>query len=220
MKLKVIITGATGMVGEGVMQECMVNPAVEKILLINRKPSGFSHPKVSEIIHPDFNDITPILDQLSGYDACYFCSGVSSVGMKEDAYTAVTYLLTVNFARSLATVNHGMTFCYVSGAGTDSTEKGKSMWARVKGKTENTLTKFPFKAVFNFRPAFMKATKGAKNLKTLYKALAFLYPLIKTIWPNYVLTMEQVGKAMINVTLKGYPTHTIEVKDIAILAKG
>ncbi|MBC9930190.1 epimerase [Chitinophaga qingshengii] len=220
MKLKVIITGATGMVGEGVMQECMVNPAVEKILLINRKPSGFSHSKVSEIIHHNFNDITPIIDQLRGYDACYFCLGVSSVGMKEDAYRAVTYTLTMNFAGSLAAVNPGMTFCYVSGAGTDSSEKGRQMWARVKGKTENDLTKLPFKAVYNFRPAFMKATPGAKKLKTLYKALAFLYPLLKAIAPNYVLTLEAVGKAMINITLKGYPNHTIEVKDIAALAKG
>lgn len=218
MKLKVIITGATGMVGEGVMQECIANPNVEKILLINRKPSGVAHPKVTEILHNNFSDISPIVDQLKGYDACYFCLGVSSVGMKEEAYYAVTYTLTLNFARSLATVNPGMTFCYVSGAGTDSSEKGKVMWARVKGKTENDLTKLPFKAVYNFRPAFMKATPGAKNLKTLYKALSFLY-FLRSIFPNYFLTLEEVGKAMINVAIHGYPKQILEVKDIATLAK-
>ncbi|NML37686.1 epimerase [Chitinophaga sp. G-6-1-13] len=218
MKLKVIITGATGMVGEGVMQECIANPKVEKILLLNRKPSGVVHPKVTEILHNNFSDISPIVDQLKGYDACYFCLGVSSVGMKEEAYYAVTYTLTLNFARSLAAVNPGMTFCYVSGAGTDSSEKGKIMWARVKGKTENDLTKLPFKAVYNFRPAFMKATKGAKNLKPIYKIFSFMY-VFRVIFPYYFLTLEEVGKAMINVTFNGYSTHTIEAKDIPILAK-
>ncbi|MGN7819368.1 epimerase [Chitinophaga sp. 22536] len=218
MKLKVIITGATGMVGEGVMQECIANPAVAQILLINRKPSGVVHPKVTEILHNNFSDISPIMDQLQGYDACYFCLGVSSVGMKEEAYYAVTYTLTLNFAGSLAAVNPGITFCYVSGAGTDSTEKGKLMWARVKGKTENDLTKLPFKAVYNFRPAFMKATKGAKNLKPIYRAFSFLY-VFRAIFPYYFITLEEVGKAMINVTLNGYTTPTIEAKDIIILAK-
>jgi uncharacterized protein YbjT (DUF2867 family) len=218
MTLKVIITGATGMVGEGVMQECIANPQVEKILLINRRPSGVAHPKVTEILHNNFNDLSPVIDQLKGYDACYFCLGVSSVGMKEDAYYAVTYTLTMNFAGSLAAVNPRMTFVYVSGAGTDSSEKGKLMWARVKGKTENDLMKLPFKAVYNFRPAFMKPTKGAKNIKPAFKALSFLYAL-RIIFPYYFLTLEEVGKAMIAVTADGYPKHTIEAKDIALLAK-
>lgn len=218
MKLKVIITGATGMVGEGVMQECIANPKVEKILLVNRKPSGVVHPKVTEILHNNFSDISPIVDQLKGYDACYFCLGVSSIGMKEEAYYAVTYTLTLNFAGSLAAVNPGMTFCYVSGAGTDSSEKGRVMWARVKGKTENDLTKLSFKGVYNFRPAFMKATKGAKNVNSLYKILSFLF-IFRSIFPNYFLTLEQVGKAMINIAINGYSKHVIEVKDIAILAK-
>ncbi|QJB35844.1 NAD-dependent epimerase/dehydratase family protein [Chitinophaga oryzae] len=218
MKLKVIITGATGMVGEGVMQECIANPKVEKILLINRKPTGVTHPKVTEVLHSNFSDISPVLDQLKGYDACYFCLGVSSVGMKEPAYYAVTYTLTLNFAGALAAVNPGMTFVYVSGAGTDSTEKGKLMWARVKGKTENDLTKLPFKAVYNFRPAFMKATKGAKNTPSLYKVFSVLY-FLRSIFPNYFLTLTEVGKAMINVTINGYARPTIEVQDIALLAK-
>ncbi|WP_018630535.1 NAD-dependent epimerase/dehydratase family protein [Niabella aurantiaca] len=219
MKLKVIITGATGMVGEGVLQECLVNPAVEKILLINRRPSGYLHPKIEEILHSNFNDIAPIADQVKGYDACYFCLGVSSIGMKEPDYYAATYTLTLNFARVLAGRNPQMTFCYVSGAGTDSTEKGRQMWARVKGKTENDLMKLPFKAVYHFRPAFMKPTKGARNVKGFYKVITALYPLFRVLNANYFLTLEEVGKAMIQVSVTGYPAPVIEVKDIVRLAK-
>lgn len=218
MKLNVIITGATGMVGEGVLQECITNEQIGKILLVNRKPSGVSDPKVTELVHRDFNDISTVIDQLKGYDACYFCAGVSSVGLKEEAYYALTYTLTLNFARQLAGANPGMTFCYVSGAGTDSTEKGRIMWARVKGKTENDLTKLPFKAVYNFRPAFMKPTKGAKNVKGGYTLLTAIYPVLKFLIPRYVLTLEQVGKAMINVSLNGYNKSIVDVKDISQLA--
>jgi uncharacterized protein YbjT (DUF2867 family) len=218
MKLNVIITGATGMVGEGVLQECIKNEQVGKILLVNRKPSGVSDPKVTELLHRDFNDISSVIDKLTGYDACYFCAGVSSIGLKEEAYYALTYTLTLNFAKQLAAANPGMTFCYVSGAGTDSTEKGRLMWARVKGKTENDLVKLPFKAVYNFRPAFMKPTKGAKNVKGGYTLLAAIYPIVKLLTPRYVLTLEQVGKAMINVSVSGYHSTTVEVKDIAVLA--
>lgn len=219
MKLKVIITGATGMVGEGILQECLQNADVEKILLINRKPSGYAGPKIEEVLHSNFNDITTVADKLTGYDACFFCLGISSIGMKEAAYYAVTYTLTMDFAKSLAALNPGMTFCYVSGSGTDSSEKGGQMWARVKGKTENDLQKLPFKAVYNFRPAFMKPTKGAKNIKPVLKVLNALYPLIRALAPSYVLTLEQVGKAMINITKNGYNKPNIEVKDIAVLAK-
>ncbi|MDQ0108432.1 uncharacterized protein YbjT (DUF2867 family) [Chitinophaga terrae (ex Kim and Jung 2007)] len=218
MKLNVIITGATGMVGEGVLQECIKNEQVGKILLVNRKPSGVSDPKVTELLHRDFNDISSVIDKLTGYDACYFCAGVSSIGLKEEAYYALTYTLTLNFAKQLAAANPGMTFCYVSGAGTYSTEKGRLMWARVKGKTENALVKLPFKAVYNFRPAFMKPTKGAKNVKGGYTLLAAIYPIVKLLAPRYVLTLEQVGKAMINVSVSGYHSTTVEVKDIAVLA--
>jgi uncharacterized protein YbjT (DUF2867 family) len=219
MKLKVIITGATGMVGEGVLQECMQNADVEKVLLINRRPAGISDPKVEEIIHNNFNDISSIADRLKGYNACFFCLGVSSVGMKEDAYYAVTYTLTMDFAIQLAAINPGMVFCYVSGAGTDSSEKGSLMWARVKGRTENDLLKLPFEAAYNFRPAFMKPTKGAKNVKGIYKVLNVFYPLFRIINPHYFLTLEEVGKAMINIAINGYSKRTIEVKDIALLAK-
>ncbi|WP_312921895.1 NAD-dependent epimerase/dehydratase family protein [Empedobacter brevis] len=217
--LKVIITGATGMVGEGILQECLTNPEVEKILLINRKPSGYSHTKIEEIIHPDLSDISSLSEKVTGYNACYFCAGVSSVGMNEEQYTKVTYDLTLGFAKTLAALNPQMTFCYVSGASTDSTEKGKQMWARVKGKTENDLMQLPFKAVYNFRPAFMKPTKGAKNVKGLFKVINALYPVFRLFSTTYFLTLEEVGKAMIKATTNGYSKPVLEVKDIAALSK-
>ena len=219
MKLKVIVTGATGMVGEGVLETCIRNPEVEKILIINRKPSGVSHPKVQEILHQDFNSVTPLRDRLQGYDACYFCLGVSSIGMKEEDYYAATYTLTLNFAKALAELNPNMTFCYVSGAATDSTEKGKQMWARVKGKTENDLMKLPFKAVYNFRPAFMQPFKGAKNVKPVFKIILALFPIFRFFNSTYFLTLEEVGNAMINASKKDYSKHILEVEDISILSK-
>ncbi|SDC79849.1 hypothetical protein SAMN04487894_10447 [Niabella drilacis] len=207
------------MVGEGVLQECIKNAAVEKILLINRKATGYSHPKIEELLHSDFNDISPIADRVQGYDACYFCLGVSSVGMKEPDYYAVTYTLTLNFAKVLAGQNPLMTFCYVSGAGTDSTEQGRLMWARVKGKTENDLLKLPFKAVYNFRPAVMKPTKGARNVKGIYRVILLLFPLFRVFNRTYFLTLEEVGKAMISIVIHGNPTPAVEVKDIARLSE-
>src|SRR5580704_15421272 len=155
-----IITGATGMVGEGVLHECLLHPQVESVLVINRKPCGVVHPKLKEIIHNNFFDLSSIKDQLTGYNACFFCLGVSSVGMKEPEYYKLTYTLTLGFAETLARLNPDMVFEYISGAATDSTEKGRSMWARVKGKTENELAKLPFKKEYNFRPGYMHPTPG------------------------------------------------------------
>jgi hypothetical protein len=217
--IKAIITGATGMVGEGVLHECLQHPLIEEVLIINRKPSGMQHPKLKEIIHADFSDITPIQEQLRGYDACFFCLGVSSVGMKEDEYYRLTYTLTLNFAKVLAAVNPGMTFEYVSGASTDSTEKGRSMWARVKGKTENDLAKLPFKSVYNFRPGYMHPTPGLKNTNKYYKYITWLYPIIRIISPNSVSKLSEMGQAMINAALYGYDKQILEVKDINALAK-
>ena len=216
-KIKAIVTGATGMVGEGVLLECLENPDVESVLVINRRPLGRSHPKLKEILHKDFYDISAIESQLKGYNACYFCLGTSSVGMKEPEYRRITYDLTVHVAEVLSRQNPGMTFCYVSGAGTDSTEKGSSMWARVKGKTENDLLKLPFDQVFAFRPGFMKATEGQKNLLRWYKYFAWLYPIVKAIYPNGASTLTQVAKAMINVTKYGFDKHIFEVEDINLL---
>ena len=169
MKIKAIITGATGMVGEGVLYECLNHPDVESVLVINRRSCHTIHPKLKEIIHENFFNFSSIEEQLSGYNACFFCLGVSSVGMNEEKYTKVTYDLTLGFAGTLARLNPEMTFCYVSGAATDSSEKGKMMWARVKGKTENDLMKLPFKRAYMFRPGFMQPTKGLKNANKMYK---------------------------------------------------
>jgi hypothetical protein len=217
-KIRAIITGATGMVGEGVLLECLENPHVESVLIINRKPSGFSHAKLKEIVHKDFYNFEPIVDQLTGYNACYFCLGVSSVVMKEPEYTRVTYTLTLHVAGVLSRQNPGMVFCYVSGAGTDSTEQGRLMWARVKGKTENDLRKLPFKASYAFRPGVMKATEGQKNVLRYYKYFIWLYPILLRVWPNSVSTLQQVAEAMIKVTLYGYEKPVLEVPDVKALA--
>ena len=216
--IKVIITGATGMVGEGVLHESLQHEAVETVLVINRKPCGVNHPKLKEIIHADFFDFSPIEDKLAGYNACFFCLGVSSVGMKEPKYAHLTYDLTMHIAQTLSRINPGMTFCYISGAGTDSTEKGKSMWARVKGKTENDLAKLPFKKVYNFRPGIIQPTKGLKNTLSFYKYLGWLIPIIKSIAPKYVSTLREVGLAMIKAARKGYNKQVLEVTDIKALA--
>lgn len=219
MKLKVIITGATGMVGEGVLHECLQHPQVNEVLIINRRPAGISHPKLKEIIHADLADISGIADQLQGYNVCYFCAGVTSLGKNEAEYTKLTYDLTLGFAKTLAEVNPEMTFCYVSGASTDSTEKGSVMWARVKGKTENDLTKLPFKNAYNFRPGIMKPTPGLKNTLGFYKYLGWLFPVFKLLMPGKTSTLAQVGQAMINITLVGYDKQVLEVVDILKLAK-
>lgn len=217
--MKIIITGASGMVGEGVLQECLSNPVIEKVIVIGRKPCGYSHDKLKEIIHQDFNDIKSIVDQLKGFDACFFCAGVSSVGMSEKEYFEVTYTLTTNFAKSLSVDNEQMTFCYVSGTGTDGSEKGKIRWANVKGKTENDLMKLPFKAIYNFRPAAMKSTKGAKNFNHLLKAIEILYPLFKLFNSPFYIPISTVAKAMIRVSQKGYHTSVLEAADIKKLGE-
>ena len=223
MKIKAIITGATGMVGEGVLNECLLHPDVESVLVINRKPCGVKHERLKEIILKDFFDISTIENQLSGYNACYFCAGVSSVGKKEDEYKHITSDLTLNFANTLIKIygerSRTMTFCYVSGVGTDSTEKGRIMWARVKGKTENDLLKLPFKAAYMFRPGFIKPTKGLKKAYMAYKFFTPFYPVIRKLFPKYVVTLREIGLAMINVTLYGSDKKILECKDIAELAK-
>lgn len=212
--MKVIITGSTGMVGEGVLLECLDNPDIVSVMVINRKPGGVVHPKVTEIIHQDFFNLTGLEEQLSGYDACFFCLGVSSVGMKEPEYTRLTYTLTLGFAGTLARLNPGMTFCYVSGAGTDSSEKGKMMWARVKGKTENDLMKLPFRQAYNFRLAFPIPTKGMKNTHSYFRYVGWLIPAVSTLFPDMVCSLQQLALAMINCVSQGYSKTVLEVKDI------
>ncbi len=218
--MKVILTGATGMVGEGVLLECLQNPAVDQVLLINRKPyAGPAHPKLHEAIVPDFLHLESVTAQLAGYDACFFCAGVSSAGMKEPEYTHITYNLTLHFAETLARLNPHMTFCYISGAMTDSSEKGHTMWARVKGRTENALMRLPFRQVYNLRPGFMKATPGQQNIKVYYHLIGWAYPLLRTFFPNYASTLQEVALAMIHAVTRGYPKHILEIKDIKLLAK-
>lgn len=214
--MKVIITGATGMVGEGVLFECLENQAVAEVLLVGRKSYGLSHPKLKELIVKDFSGIGNHSEILRHYDGCFFCAGVSSVGENEESFTKKTYDFAVPFATTLSQINPGMTFIYVSGNRTDSTEKGKVMWARVKGRTENALMKLNFKGQYNFRPAIMKGTKGQKNVKMIYKIIG---PLLSPFFSVKTLTLKQVGQAMINAVQKGYPTQILEADDIYQLSK-
>ena len=220
MKVRAIITGATGMVGEGVLHECLQHADVEAVLVVGRRSCGISHPKLKEVLVKDFFTLEPIEKDLTGYNACFFCLGVSSVGLKEDAYTHLSYDLTLNFANVVVKQNKDLTFCYVSGAGTDSSEKGKSMWARVKGKTENDLMKLSFKKAYLFRPGYMHPTPGLKNTLKMVKALSWLYPIVKVLTPNFVSTLAQVGLAMIHTVTKTYVKNILEVPDIKKLADG
>jgi hypothetical protein len=220
--LKVILTGTTGMVGEGVLHECLQHPKVEKVLVIGRNPCGYLHPKLTEIIHSNLADISSLSEKITGYNACYFCLGVTSLGKTEAEYTKLTYTLTLNFATLLAKHNPEMTFCYISGTGTDSSEKGRTMWARVKGKTENDLMKLPFKQVFNFRPAGIEPFLPLKPTQTFYKTfkyMGWLFPIMKRVTPNYIISLKDIAAAMINGSLQGYSKIILEVKDIKILAK-
>jgi uncharacterized protein YbjT (DUF2867 family) len=219
MKIRAIITGVTGMVGEGVLHEALLHPDVEKVLVINRRTCGMTNPKLTEILHTDFLYLSPIENQMKGYNACFFCLGVSSVGINEEKYFSLTYTLTMNTAEILSNQNPEMTFCYISGAGTDSTENGRLNWARVKGKTENDLMKLPFKKVFAFRPGLLQPTKGLKNVHRFYGVFVLLYPVFRFLMPKYVTTLKELGQAMINSVLLGYDKSVIEVKDIILLSK-
>jgi len=216
--IRVIITGATGMVGEGVLHECLQSEQVASVLVINRRPIGFQHPKLTEVTHPDFMDVGALASVVKNYDACFFCLGVSSVGMKEATYYQLTYTLTTGFAELLCQQNPGIVFCYVSGKGTDSSEKGALMWARVKGKTENALLQMPFKAAYMFRPGIIIPTPGLKNTLKLYHYLGWLIPLFKLMMPNSICSLQQIGKAMITLAIRADAKRIIEVNDIKRIA--
>jgi hypothetical protein len=217
--LRVIITGSTGMVGEGVLHECLNAPEVESILLLNRKPSGIRHPKVTEVVHSNFFDLSAIEGQLTGYNACFFCLGISSVGVSKEDYYKTTYELTMKVATTLSRINANMTFCYVSGAGTNSTQKGGSNWSRIKGKTENDLKLLPFKQVYNFRPGFLETTPGLKNTLSFYKYISWLIPVLKLVYPNGIGSLRELGLGMIHATAYSYHKQTLEVKDIREAAR-
>ncbi|MEO9146391.1 MAG: NAD-dependent epimerase/dehydratase family protein [Ginsengibacter sp.] len=213
--IKVIITGATGMVGEGVLFECLQNEKVAEVLIVSRRHYGMQHPKLKELLVPDFFKLDDFAENLKGYDACFFCAGVSSVGKNEVQFTHLTYNTTMAFAQSLIRIHSNMVFTYISGTKTDSSEKSKMMWARVKGKTENDLAKLPFKAEYNFRPGVMKPFPNQKNWKPVVK---FLVGLVQFSSPKSVLTLQEVGRAMIHAVTISYPKNVLEVLDIRQLA--
>jgi uncharacterized protein YbjT (DUF2867 family) len=219
--MNVILFGTTGMVGQGALRECLLDPGVDRVLCIGRSSTGQRHPKLREILHADLFDLTPAEDQLAGYDACFFCLGVSSVGMQEDAYRRVTYDLTLAVARTLARLNPAMIFVYVSGAGTDSSERGRSMWARVKGATENALLRLPFKAAYMFRPGAILPLHGIVSKTRAYR---IFYAMTRPLWrplraafPRAITTTEQVGRAMLRVARRGAPKPILESADINAL---
>ncbi len=219
--MKVILFGATGMVGQGALRECLLDPDVHAVLAVGRSATGQSHEKLREIVHGDLLDLSPIEDKLAGHDACFFCLGVSSAGMTEDAYTRVTYDIAVAVGQILIRHNPSMTFIFVSGAGTDSSERGRTMWARVKGKTENALLRLPFKGAYMFRPAFIQPLHGitsrTRSYRVLYAIFRPLVPLLKTLFPRHVTTTEQVGRAMLKVAKQGAAKPVLESEDIRAL---
>lgn len=218
--MKVLIFGATGMVGQGVLRECLLAPEVAQVLVLGRNPSGKQHPKLYEIIHTDLYDYSNIEAELTGVDACFYCLGVSSVGMKEADYAHITYDMTMAAATVLAHLNPNMVFTYVSGAGTDSTEKGPVMWARVKGRTENALLRLPLRA-YMFRPGIIQPLHGVRSKTRLYQFFytlaAPLFPLLRAIFPHQITSTEQVGKAMLIVARRSSDKKLLESKDIATL---
>ncbi len=220
-KINVIITGATGMIGESVLDQCLRHPNINKVLVISRRTIGIQHPKLIEKVLEEITEISAIKDLLINYNACFFCVGVSSLGMDEVTFTKLTYTLTMDFATCLSEINPNMTFCYISGAGTDSTEKGRTMWARVKGKTENDLQKLPFNQVYNFRPGALIPYLRVKPTQTYQsvKYLKWLLVLLRPIFPNSIIKLSDFAYAMINSVLIGSPVNTLESKDIKKLSE-
>jgi uncharacterized protein YbjT (DUF2867 family) len=219
--MKAILFGATGMVGQGVLQECLRSRDVESVLSIGRRATGRKDPKLREMVHRDFTDFSAVERELSGYDASFFCLGVSSLGMKEADYRRVTYDFTLAAAGTLARLDPNMTFIYVSGAGTDGSGRGTTMWARVKGQTENAIFDLPFRAAYAFRPAYIQPLNGVVAgtawLRALYAVAGPLYPIWKVLFPKYVTTTAQVGRAMIHAAREGAPQRVLENRDINAL---
>lgn len=206
------------MVGEGVLLECLRDERVGEVVVLGRRTCGHQHPKLREILHADFYDLSPIADRLTGFDACFFCLGTSAIGMSEADYTRVTHTLTLHVANTLAARNPAMTFCYVSGGGTDSSGQSRQMWARVKGRTENDLRQLPFRQAIAFRPGFLKAVEGQQHLLGLYKWLGWIYPLGRALAPGGFGTLRELARAMVKVALNGSPKPVLEVQDIRALA--
>jgi uncharacterized protein YbjT (DUF2867 family) len=221
--MKVVLFGASGMVGSGTLLECLDDARVSSVLVIGRSATGVTHPKLQELLHRDFFDYSLIQPRLSGWDACFFCLGVSSNGMNEDEYRRLTFDLTMAAARALLAGSPGLSFCFVSGAGTDSSEQGRLMWARIKGKTENALLAMPFKAAWMFRPGFIQPLRGVRSKTPLYQLFillaAPLFPLLRRLFPRQVTTTVELGRAMIEVVDKGYEKRILDPEDINRLAR-
>lgn len=219
--MKIILFGVTGMVGQGILRECLLDDGVEKVLAVSRSASRCTDAKFIEIVLTDLTRIEDLGSALDGYDACFDSLGASSAGMSEADYTRDTYELTLAIAKALVSHNPRMTFIYVSGAGTDSSERGRVMWARVKGRTENALLALPFKAAFMFRPALIQPLHGVRSkaaaYRVFYAVLGPIMPLLKRAWPQYVTTTEQIGRAMLKAARYGAPTHVLETADINAL---
>jgi uncharacterized protein YbjT (DUF2867 family) len=219
--VRIILFGGTGMVGQGVLRECIGDPAVEQVLLVVRKPAGTNSAKVIELVHEDFYNWTDVEEKFSGFDVCFFCLGVSAVGMKETEYRSTTYDLTMSVADSLSRVGTLKTFVYVSGQGTNA--DGRQMWARVKGETENALMQRPFSQVFLFRPGYIQPLHGIRSkigwYNGVYAAISWAYPLLRRVAPGMVTSTEEIGEAMIAVARKGYPKRVLETADIHLAAQ-
>jgi uncharacterized protein YbjT (DUF2867 family) len=220
--VNILIFGGTGMVGQGVLRECLLDPEVQLVATIGRNATGQQNPKLHEIVHPNLWNYASIEENLTGFDACFFCLGVSASGMTEEAYARMTYGITIAAAETLSRLNPKMTFLYVSGAATDSSEKGRMMWARVKGKTENALLRMPFAAAYMFRPGFIEPAHGEISRTKLYRVLFRfakpLLPLLRRVFRNQILTTEQIARAMLNLVTHPYPKHILEIKDIRAAA--
>jgi uncharacterized protein YbjT (DUF2867 family) len=222
--MKAILFGGTGMIGQGALRECLLDPVIDRVLSVIRNPTGNQNAKLTELVHKDFFDFSSVESQLTGYDACFYCAGPSAAGMTEEAYFHATYDMTLAAARTLARLNPAMTFVYISGAGTDSTEKGRTMWACVKGKTENALLNLPFKAAYMFRPGVIQPLHGIQSrtsgYRIFYSVTRPLLPLLRWLLPQYITTTELLGRALIRVAQSGYPKRVLETRDINIASRG
>jgi uncharacterized protein YbjT (DUF2867 family) len=215
-KMKIIITGATGMIGEGVLLASLDHPNITEVLMVNRRVAPLKHPKLSELIVKDFTDLAAYSAQLTGYDGCFYCAGISSFGMDEQKYSHITFYTTIMFAKELARFNPNMVFFYLSGVYADSSENGKIMWARIKGKTENALNELHFKAAYSFRPGFIIPLKAQKNVRLIYKGLELIYPFV---FPNKTLTYDEIGTALMQILTLGCNKNILEIKDLKLIAK-
>jgi uncharacterized protein YbjT (DUF2867 family) len=210
--MNILITGASGMVGEGVLHVALNDPSITAVTVLGRRACGYAHPKLTEILHPDLMDISPIADRLTGFDACFFCLGVSSVGKSEAEFTTLTHTLTMGIAQTLAPRNPQMAFLYISGVGTDRSEAGRVMWARVKGRTENDLAKLPFRAFYGVRAGYLHPIPGLLHTQPYYRYLGWLYPLLLRLAPNSTCSLEELAAGMLRIAKDGHPRDVIEVR--------